>query len=104
MLQAFVQRDLTANHVYRRYLLNRNGRIVASDGDWKPSEQVGKHAFFPHMELFPEMQRLKTGRLFIDRHGTQLVIFHYMKALDCFFAEIIDFEAMMSGSAAPQED
>ena len=95
MIQAFVQRDLTASHVQGRYLLNKNGRIIASDSNLRPSGKSGRMPFFPHMELFPEMRKLKTGRLFLDHEETKLVIFHYIRALDCFFAEIIDFGSMM---------
>ena len=95
MIRAFIQHDLTASHVHGRYLLNKNGRIIATDGNLKPSVQNPRLYRFPYQELFPEMQRLKTGRLFLDREETQLLIFHYIKPLDCFFAEVIDFGEMM---------
>ena len=95
MIRAFIQHDLTASHVHGRYLLNKNGRIIATDGNLKPSAQNPRLYRFPYQELFPEMQRLKTGRLFLDREETQLLIFHYIKPLDCFFAEVIDFGEMM---------
>ena len=95
MIRAFIQHDLTASHVHGRYLLNKNGRIIATDGNLKPSVKDGRLYRFPYQELFPEMQQLKTGRLFLDREETQLLIFHYLKPLDCFFAEVIDFGEMM---------
>lgn len=91
MIRAFMQSDAGDQHICGRYLLNKDGRILASDRDLGSDARAGLQLPFPHMQLFPEIRKLKTGRLFLDEEESQLVIFHYIKALNCYFAEIIDF-------------
>ena len=101
MIKAFIQHDRFASeYVMGQYLINENGMIIASDGALKPDGRDVRMQMFPYMQSFPEIKRLKTGRLFADRTENHVIIFHFIKSLNCYFVEIIDFGSMMKNRTA----
>ena len=93
MIRAFVrQDDIKLEHIEGQYLLNEDGMIIATlDDTLKPGAHDVQLKPFPYMNFFPDIRHLKTGRLFVGGFGRRLAIFHYIKSLECYFVQIIDF-------------
>ena len=95
ILKLYAQKLTDRSEVKAHYLVHNSGNVYATDRlDLKPDVRAGEIQYkqFPQKELFDNMWKLRTGRIFQGEKQETLYIFVRVEPIKCVYIEEIDFE------------